>query len=78
MTQSPVKREALAHGLNVCQPLRLDSGGVPEDWGGTPDLLVVAAYGLLLPPWLLDWPRLGAVNVHASLLPRWRGAAPIQ
>ena len=78
MTQSPVKGEALAHGLNVCQPLRLDSGGVPEDWGGTPDLLVVAAYGLLLPPWLLDWPRLGAVNVHASLLPRWRGAAPIQ
>ena len=78
MTQSPVKREALAHGLDVFQALRLDSRGVPEDWGGTPDLLVVAAYGLLLPPWLLDWPRLGAVNVHASLLPRWRGAAPIQ
>ena len=78
MAQSPVKREALAHGLNVRQPLRLDSGGVPKDWGGAPDLLVVAAYGLLLPRWLLDWPRLGAVNVHASLLPRWRGAAPIQ
>ena len=78
LTQSPVKREALAHGLNVCQPLRLDSGCVPEDWGSTPDLLVVSAYGLLLPPWLLAWPRLGAVNVHASLLPRWRGAAPIQ
>jgi methionyl-tRNA formyltransferase len=43
-----------------------------------PDLLVVVAYGLLLPQWLLDWPRRGCVNVHASLLPRWRGAAPIQ
>ena len=78
VTQSPVKREALRRGLNVCQPLRLDGGSVREDWGGTPDLLVVAAYGLLIPPWLLDWPRAGAVNVHASLLPRWRGAAPIQ
>jgi len=78
VTRSPVKREALKHGLNVCQPLRLDGGAVPEDWGAAPDLLVVAAYGLLIPPWLLDWPRTGAVNVHASLLPRWRGAAPIQ
>ena len=78
VTQSPVKREGLAQGLEVRQPLRLDSGTVPEDWGASPDLLVVAAYGLLLPSWLLDWPRLGAVNVHASLLPRWRGAAPIQ
>lgn len=78
VTQSPVKHEALEHGLNVHQPLRLDGGAVPEDWEGAPDLLVVAAYGLLIPPWLLDWPRFGAVNVHASLLPRWRGAAPIQ
>ena len=78
LTRSPVKRAALAHGLEVRQPRRLDSGAVPEDWGVAPDLLVVAAYGLLLPPWLLQWPRLGAVNVHASLLPRWRGAAPIQ
>ena len=78
VTRSPVKREALKHGLNVCQPLRLDGGAVPEDWGAAPDLLVVAAYGMLIPPWLLDWPRTGAVNVHASLLPRWRGAAPIQ
>ncbi len=78
LTRSPVKREALAHGLHVRQPDRLDGGAVPEDWGGAPDLLVVAAYGLLLPTWLLDWPRLGAVNVHASLLPRWRGAAPVQ
>ncbi|MYF71105.1 MAG: methionyl-tRNA formyltransferase [Proteobacteria bacterium] len=78
VTRSPVRREALEHGLNIRQPLRLDGGAVPEDWGGAPDLLVVAAYGLLIPPWLLDWPRVGAVNVHASLLPRWRGAAPIQ
>ena len=78
LTRSPVKRAALAHGLDVRQPRRLDSGAVPKDWGAAPDLLVVAAYGLLLPPWLLQWPRLGAVNVHASLLPRWRGAAPIQ
>ena len=78
VTQSPVKREALEHGLNVRQPHRLDGGAVPDGWGAAPDLLVVAAYGLLIPPWLLDWPRAGAVNVHASLLPRWRGAAPIQ
>lgn len=78
LTQSPVKREALEHGLDIRQPRRLDSGGIPADWGDAPDLLVVAAYGLLMPPWVLDWPRFGAVNVHASLLPRWRGAAPIQ
>lgn len=78
VTRSPVKREALERGLNVRQPLRLDGGAVPVDWGAAPDLLVVAAYGLLIPPWLLDWPRNGTVNVHASLLPRWRGAAPIQ
>lgn len=78
LTQSPVKREALEHGLNIHQPRRLDSGWSPAERGDAPDLLVVAAYGLLIPPWLLDWPRFGAVNVHASLLPRWRGAAPIQ
>ena len=78
LTPSDVKREALAHGLTVCQPASLDGGAPPGDWGRAPDLLVVVAYGLLLPPWLLKWPRLGAVNVHASLLPRWRGAAPIQ
>ena len=78
LTQSAVKREALGHGLNIRQPRRLDSGGIPAEWGDAPDLLAVAAYGLLIPPRLLDWPRFGAVNVHASLLPRWRGAAPIQ
>ena len=43
-----------------------------------PDILVVAAYGLILPSWMLELPRLGALNIHASLLPRWRGAAPVQ
>lgn len=78
LTPGDVKREALAHGLTVSQPARLGGGGPRGDWGPAPDLLVVVAYGLLVPPWLLNWARLGAVNVHASLLPRWRGAAPIQ
>ncbi len=78
VAEGAVKREALDHGLRVLQPVHLDHGAAPGNWGRRPDLLVVAAYGLLLPLWLLDWPRFGAVNVHASLLPRWRGAAPIQ
>lgn len=83
---SPVKQTALAHGLPVQQPrsLRLD-GKYPEDaqaartalLAAKPDVMVVAAYGLLLPQWVLDLPRLGCINIHASLLPRWRGAAPI-
>ena len=83
---SPVKQTALEHGLPVMQPrsLRLD-GKYPEDaataraalLAARPDIMVVAAYGLLLPQWVLDLPRLGAINIHASLLPRWRGAAPI-
>jgi methionyl-tRNA formyltransferase len=83
---SPVKQFALAHGLPVAQPrsLRLD-GKYPEDAAAArealqsaqPDVLVVAAYGLILPQWVLDLPRLGCLNIHASLLPRWRGAAPI-
>jgi methionyl-tRNA formyltransferase len=47
-------------------------------WPRRPDVLVVAAYGLILPAWVLALPRLGCLNIHASLLPRWRGAAPIQ
>ena len=78
LTGSPVKDEALAHGLDVCQPASLEAGALSDHWAPTPDLMVVVAYGLLLPPWALEWPRLGAINVHASLLPRWRGAAPIQ
>ena len=78
LTQSSVKQEALAQGLVVCQPSSLESGALGDHGGLKPDLLVVVAYGLLLPTWVLEWPRLGAINVHASLLPRWRGAAPIQ
>ena len=84
---SPVKQWAEARGIAVAQPrsLRLD-GRFAEDAAAAqaallaarPDVLVVAAYGLLLPQWTLDLPRLGCLNIHASLLPRWRGAAPIQ
>ena len=83
---SPVKQTALAHSIPVAQPLslRLD-GKYPEDAAAAraallaaqPDVMVVAAYGLILPQWVLDLPRLGCLNIHASLLPRWRGAAPI-
>lgn len=78
LTLSPVKRNALQHGVSVHQPACLDDPALLETLGARPELLVVVAYGLLLPQWLLDWPRLGCINVHASLLPRWRGAAPIQ
>ena len=83
---SPVKQFALAQGLTLTQPrsLRLD-GRFPEDalaaraalQVAAPDVLVVAAYGLILPAWVLELPRLGGINIHGSLLPRWRGAAPI-
>lgn len=83
---SAVKQYAQAHGLRVAQPLglRLD-GRYPQDAANTrelllqtqPDAMVVAAYGLILPAWALTLPRLGCLNIHASLLPRWRGAAPI-
>jgi methionyl-tRNA formyltransferase len=74
-----VKRRALELALPVAQPVRLASASERaelEAW--RPDLLVVVAYGLLLPGAVLGLPRLGCVNLHASLLPRWRGAAPIQ
>lgn len=75
---SPVKALALEHGIAVLQPERLDDGARALIPGARPRLLVVAAYGLILPQWMLDWPETAAVNVHASLLPRWRGASPIQ
>lgn len=81
LTPPPVKQAALAHDLPVAQPESLADPRIVEEWGladRPPDLLVVVAYGLLLPDWMLAWPRRGCVNVHASLLPRWRGAAPIQ
>ncbi|AGA90043.1 methionyl-tRNA formyltransferase [Thioflavicoccus mobilis 8321] len=79
LAASPVKETALAHGLPVYQPATLkDPAAVATLAGLAADLMVVAAYGLLLPTTVLDTPRLGCINVHASLLPRWRGAAPIQ
>lgn len=83
---SPVKQCAQEHGIAVAQPLslRLD-GKYPEDAAAArqalldanADVMVVAAYGLILPQWVLDLPPKGCLNIHASLLPRWRGAAPI-
>lgn len=87
LTPSPVKQAALAADIPVCQPrsLRLD-GKYPDEalaaqqalLKAAPDLMVVAAYGLILPDWVLTLPTHGCLNIHASLLPRWRGAAPIQ
>lgn len=78
LTASPVKQAALDLGLPVEQPLSLrDEEAQATLAAYRPDLLVVAAYGLILPQSVLDLPRLGAINIHASLLPRWRGAAPI-
>ncbi|RRQ24501.1 methionyl-tRNA formyltransferase [Guyparkeria sp. SCN-R1] len=78
LTASPVKQAALELGLPVEQPLSLrDEAAQARLAEYRPDLLVVAAYGLILPPAVLEMPRLGAINIHASLLPRWRGAAPI-
>ena len=83
---SPVKQCAQAHGIAVSQPhsLRLD-GKYPEEAAAAreallaaqAEVMVVAAYGLILPQWVLDLPAKGCLNIHASLLPRWRGAAPI-
>ncbi len=87
LTPSPVKAWALAAGIPVFQPLGLKLDGRYAEHAHAaqqqltncaPDVLVVAAYGLILPQWVLDLPPLGCLNIHASLLPRWRGAAPIQ
>ena len=76
---SPVKQLALQHGIAVYQPQTLrDPAAQAELAALRPDLMVVVAYGLILPQVVLDTPRLGCINSHASLLPRWRGAAPIQ
>lgn len=76
---SPVKQYALQHGIDVMQPATLRDAAVVAALSSLqPDLLVVVAYGLLLPQSVLDLPSAACVNVHASLLPRWRGAAPIQ
>jgi methionyl-tRNA formyltransferase len=88
LTPGPVRQAAIDYGVPVMQPQRL-SGRTAEsaaalsatlatlhDW--KPDVVVVVAYGLILPQAVLDLPRMGCLNIHASLLPRWRGAAPIQ
>ncbi len=75
---SPVKALALAEGLPVLQPATLKTDEARAAVVAVAlDVLVVAAYGLILPPVILAWPRHGCINIHASLLPRWRGAAPI-
>ena len=79
LVPSPVKRVALDGGIPVYEPATLATDAARAPILANPlDVLVVAAYGLILPPAVLAWPRHGCVNVHASLLPRWRGAAPIQ
>jgi methionyl-tRNA formyltransferase len=76
---SPVKQLALQHDIPVLQPPALRNPEAQAELASLkPDLLVVVAYGLILPQVVLDIPRLGCINSHASLLPRWRGAAPIQ
>lgn len=76
---SPVKQLAQAHSIPVCQPLHLKAAADQEALAAfNADLMIVVAYGLLLPQAVLDAPRLGCVNVHGSILPAWRGAAPIQ
>ena len=79
ITASPVKQFAEEHGIKVMQPATLREQTAADALAARePDLLIVAAYGLLLPQNVLDIPKSGCLNVHASLLPRWRGAAPIQ
>ncbi len=80
MTAPPVKQTALAAGLEVTQPEKIRNN---EEFRAqletiNPDAIVVVAYGRIIPPWMLALPRLGCINLHASLLPRYRGAAPIQ
>ena len=79
LTASPVKELALAYSLPVYQPASLRNEAAQAELAALgADLMVVVAYGLILPKAVLDTPRLGCLNVHGSLLPRWRGAAPIQ
>lgn len=77
--KSPVQTRAEALGIDVATPVSLRDAGVPDALRAlAPDVIIVVAYGLLLPPGILHLAPLGALNIHASLLPRWRGAAPIQ
>jgi len=79
LAASPVKVAALAHGIPISQPITLKEEAARAELAAwRPDVLVVVAYGLILPTTVLALPRLGCLNIHGSLLPRWRGAAPIQ
>jgi methionyl-tRNA formyltransferase len=80
LTAPPVKQAALAAGLPVTQPEKIRSNAELRSQLGAlaPEAIVVVAYGRIIPPWLLALPRLGCINLHGSLLPRYRGAAPIQ
>jgi len=79
LTASPVKQLAETQGIDVFQPQSLKSAEAQQELANlNADVMVVVAYGLLLPEAILETPRYGCINVHASLLPRWRGAAPIQ
>lgn len=79
LTASPVKQIAVEHNIEVYQPENFKSDQAKQQLAElNADLMVVVAYGLLLPQTVLDTPRLGCINVHGSILPRWRGAAPIQ
>jgi methionyl-tRNA formyltransferase len=79
LTASPVKQLAMQHGLPVLQPTSLKTEEAQQAIAQLDaDVMVVAAYGLILPKAVLQMPRYGCLNIHASLLPRWRGAAPIQ
>ena len=79
LTPSPVKKLATEHGLPVFQPDTLKDGAFEKTLHElTPDLIIVAAYGKILPPYIINYPPLGCINAHASLLPKYRGAAPIQ
>jgi methionyl-tRNA formyltransferase len=79
LTPSPVHREAQTRGIEVRHPVSLKGAEAQKEFAALDaDIAVVAAYGLILPQAVLDAPRLGCLNIHASILPRWRGAAPIQ
>ena len=77
---TPVKQAAVAHGIAVAQPEKLKHNEELREMLKTiqPDAILVVAYGRIIPQWMLDLPRFGNINLHGSLLPRWRGAAPIQ
>lgn len=79
LTASPVKQLALQHAIPVLQPASLKQTDIQTELRDlNPDVMIVLAYGLILPQAVLDIPKYGCINIHASLLPRWRGAAPIQ